>query len=314
MKAHWFEITAQGPAEAEEEITALLINAGSRGVLEGEQDGKKILTAYIPADLPLRKIKIKLRERLKAYGWSCKASLFENQDWLAKWKGHIKPIKVSDRLVIKPTWKKVAKKPGRIIIEIDPGLAFGTGSHASTMMCLKAADKLAAAIKGNSILDVGTGSGILAITAAKLGAKNVAGIDIDPEAVRVARKNVRFNKVSGNVQITAEPLEKVKNKFSVIFANIIAEELIRIANLLKAKMAHSGFLILSGILKDRAEEVKVIYKGLGFRTFKAYAKGEWVCLVFCRRDCKPRAKIFNAGAAHLYHFQRSYIKPCCNLS
>lgn len=283
MITKWFEITANGPAQTAEDATAILINAGSRGVLEEEQDGKKILRAYIPADSPLRKIKIRLKERLKAYGWSCKAGLFENQDWLAKWKEHIKPIRVSDRLVIKPTWKKAAKKPGRIIIEIDPGMAFGTGSHASTLMCLKAADKIASAIKGKGILDVGTGSGILAITAARLGAKNVVGIDIDPEAVKVARKNVRFNKVSGNVKITAKPLKKVKNKFSVIFANIIAEELIKIANLLKAKMSDNGFLILSGILKDRSDEVEIIYTGLGFTPFKSYVKGEWKCLVFCKR-------------------------------
>ncbi|MBI5874668.1 MAG: 50S ribosomal protein L11 methyltransferase [Deltaproteobacteria bacterium] len=285
MTANWFEITAQGPAETAEKIIAFLISTGSRGVLEEEQDGKKILRAYIPADSPLRKTKIKLNEQLKAYGWSCKAGLFENQDWLAKWKEHIKPIRVSDRLVIKPTWKKAAKKPGRIIIEIDPGMAFGTGSHASTMMCLKAADKLADNIKGKDIFDVGTGSGILAITAAKLGAKNVVGIDIDPEAVKVARKNIRFNKVSGNVKITAKPLEEIKGKFSVIFANIIAEELVKIANLLKSRTADNGFLILSGILKDRAEEVEASYKELGFRPFKSYSKGEWKCLVFYKRGC-----------------------------
>lgn len=286
MTAKWFEITANGPAETAEDVTAILINAGSRGVLEEEQDGKKILRAYIPADAPLHKTKIRIEEQLKAYGWSCKASLFENQDWLAKWKEHIKPIRVSDRLVIKPTWKKAAKKPGRIIVEIDPGMAFGTGSHASTMMCLKAADKIAYAIKGSSVLDVGTGSGILAITAAKLGAKNVVGIDIDPEAVKVARKNIRFNKVSGNVKITANPLKKIKHKFSVIFANIIAEELIKIATLLKSRTADNGFLILSGILKDRAKEVEAAYKGLGFRPFKSYSKGEWKCLIFCKRGCK----------------------------
>jgi len=285
MTAKWFEITAQGPAETAEDVTAILISAVSRGVLEEEQDGKKVLRAYVPADAPLRKTKIGLNEQLKACGWSCKAGLFENQDWLTKWKEHIKPVRVSDRLVIKPTWKKAAKKPGRIIIEIDPGMAFGTGSHASTMMCLKATDKIAYAIKGSNVLDVGTGSGILAITAAKFSAKNVVGVDIDPEAVKVARKNIRFNKVSGNVKITAKPLEEIKGKFSVIFANIIAEELVKIANLLKSRTADNGFLILSGILKDRVREVEASYKGLGFRPFKSYSKGEWKCLVFCKRGC-----------------------------
>lgn len=287
MKDRWFEIKAQGLAGTEDEIASLLISAGSRGVLEGEEEGRKTLTAYIPAGSSLRKTKIRLNEMLKAYGWSCKVELFENHNWLSKWKEHIEPVRISDRLIIKPTWKNVAKKSGRIIIDIDPGMAFGTGSHASTMMCLKAADKLGHAIKGKSVLDVGTGSGILAIATAKLGAKKIVGIDIDPEAVKVARKNVRLNNASKNVKITAEPLEKIKNKFYVIFANIIAEELIKIANLLKAKTADNGFLILSGILKDRAEEVGVVYKGLGLKPFTSYGKGEWRCLVFCKSDFKP---------------------------
>jgi len=136
-------------------------------------------------------------------------------------------------------------------------------------------------------MDVGTGSGILAITAARLGADKVVGLDIDPEALKVARENVILNNVSRKVTITAKSLEKIKSRFFVIFANIIAEELIKIAHLLKAKLEHNGFLILSGILQEIAEEVEVVYKKLGFRLFKTYTKGEWVCLVLRKHADSP---------------------------
>ncbi len=291
MIKKWFEITAIGPAKAAESITGLLIEAGSPAVLEEGQEDKKIIKAYIPADLSLNKNRILLKKSLKKFGWTYKGSFFENMDWLSKWKEHIKPIRVSNSLIIKPTWKKVERKPGRIIIEIDPGMAFGTGSHASTMMCLKAAGKLANAIKRNSVLDVGTGSGILAIAAAKLGAENAVGLDIDPEAIKVAKKNIRLNKVSSIVKLTGKPLEKIKNRFSIIFANIIAEELIKIAGHLKARIMDNGFLILSGVLKDRVREVEVVYKRLGFKPFKTYSRGEWVCLILRKRDSKtPTSK------------------------
>ncbi|MBI3398146.1 MAG: 50S ribosomal protein L11 methyltransferase [Deltaproteobacteria bacterium] len=280
MIKSWFEITAAGPATTAEKVTTLLIDVGSPAVWEDERDDKKILRAYTPADPSLHKKKIELNKKLRKHGWIGDVILFENLDWLTKWKEHIRPIRISKRLIIKPTWKRVVKKFGRIIVEIDPGMAFGTGSHASTMMCLKAADKLAQGIKSKSVLDVGTGSGILAITAAKLGAKKVVGLDRDPEALKVARKNVRLNDVNNKVRITTKPLEKIRAKFFIIFANIIAEELIKIASLLKEMIRDNGFLILSGILQNRIDKVEAVYRGLGFRPVKTYTQGEWACRIF----------------------------------
>ncbi|MBI5893429.1 MAG: 50S ribosomal protein L11 methyltransferase [Deltaproteobacteria bacterium] len=280
MIKKWFEIIAAGSSKTLESVTSLLIELGSPSILESDENGKKILKAYIPIDSSLNaKINL-LKNRLKKYEWTYQGSMFKDKDWLNKWKRYIKPVRISNRLTIKPTWEKISSKKGQIIVEIDPGMAFGTGSHASTMMCLKAADRLSALIKGNNILDVGTGSGILAITSAKLGAKKVVGIDIDAEAVKVARKNIRLNRVTDRVIIYTRPLEKIKGRFSVIFANIIAEELITIANLLKARLMNNGSLILSGILKEMAGEVGDAYKGLGLKLFKTYKKGEWVCLIF----------------------------------
>lgn len=285
MIKKWFEITVAGHVKTAEQVSALLIELGSPGILENDENDKKVLKAYIPIDSSLdAKISL-LKNRLKAYKWQYQGSMFKDKDWLDKWKRYIKPINISNRLTIKPTWEKIASKKGRIIVEIDPGMAFGTGSHASTMMCLKAADRLSALIKGDNILDVGTGSGILAITSAKLGAKKVVGIDIDAEAVKVARKNVRLNKADKNVVISARPLEKIRGKFSVIFANIIAEELIKIAESLNERLTDGGYLILSGILAERAKEVEAVYLELGLDIFRTYKKGEWVCLVF--RKARP---------------------------
>lgn len=285
MIKKWFEIIAAGSSKTLESVTSLLIELGSPSILESDENGKKILKAYIPIDLSLDAKISQLKNRLKAYKWTYQGSMFKDKDWLNKWKRYIKPVRISNRLTIKPTWEKISSKKGRIIIEIDPGMAFGTGSHASTMMCLKAADRLSALIKGCSILDIGTGSGILAITSAKLGAKKVIGIDIDAEAVKVARKNVKLNKADKKVIISARPLEKIKGRFSIIFANIIAEELIKIAEPLNARLMNGGFLILSGILKEMAKEVEDVYQELGLEIFRTYKKGEWVCLVF--RKAKP---------------------------
>lgn len=286
MIKKWFEITTSGPTETKELAALLLIELGSPGILEHEDGNKKTINAYLPIDSSLYKKEIELNRKLKEIGWTYEGRPLENMDWLTEWKKYIKPIRISNRIIIKPTWKKIASKKGQIIIEIDPGMAFGTGSHASTMMCLKAADKLSYLIKGNSILDVGTGSGILAITSAKLGAKKVIGIDIDEEAVKVARENIKLNKADKNVVISARPLEKIKDRFSVIFANIIAEELIKIASLLNKKIMDNGFLILSGILNEKANEVEAAYEGLGFKLFKTYKKGEWACLLFYKKSEK----------------------------
>ncbi|MBI3753795.1 MAG: 50S ribosomal protein L11 methyltransferase [Deltaproteobacteria bacterium] len=278
----WFEIEARGHARGAESAAAVLIAFGSPGILELEEDkdGEKIIKAYIPADTSLNKNRMLLRQGLKKFGWTYTGGFFENADWLTKWKEHIKPIRISHRLTIKPTWKRVAQQSGRIIVEIDPGMAFGTGSHASTAMCLRAADKLSREIQGKRVLDVGTGSAALAITAAKLGARKVVGLDIDPEAVKVARKNVKLNNVGKNISITGRPLEKIKGDYFIIFANIIAEELVKIAPLLTERLQHNGFLILSGILKERVQDVRIAYRREGLNPFKAYTKGEWACLIF----------------------------------
>jgi ribosomal protein L11 methyltransferase len=316
----WIEITATGPRKKGEEATAVLIGAGSPGVLEvdggtsavgkllshsawgpkepgyepgvepGAQAGKDAplspkasFKAYLPADKP-EKIE-PLRKDLKRLGWSFSTEFFKDRDWSVKWRTGLKPVHVTSggsSIIIKPTWCAAAKRPGDIVIEIDPGMAFGTGSHATTKMCLKAIKALLDSKKGlrTSLLDVGTGTGVLAIAAKKLKVKKAVGTDIDAVALKVARKNLRLNRAA--VTLSARPVEKVPGLFSIVVANILAGELIRLSPALFSKVMPGGALVLSGILKEEAGRVKEAFCATGLRHSKTYLAGEWAALVFSK--------------------------------
>lgn len=300
----WIEIIAIGPRTREDEAIGALIRAGSPGVEEiessplpetllshttwtvtdeiaGEQSQDLKLKAFIPegerGSLSL------LNSVLKKLGWSLKTALYRDQDWSIKWRASIKPVRVSykgNSLVVRPTWKEVPKRPGDIIVKIDPGMAFGTGSHATTRMCLAAFLFLARNNKISSFLDVGTGSGVLAIAAKKLKVKKAVALDIDPVALKIARKNARLNKTS--ITVSKRPVEDINGAFSVVAANILAGELKRLSREISARVEAGGYLILSGILAGEADSVQAAYLPLGFKPFKRYSLNEWAALVLKR--------------------------------
>lgn len=306
MPRNWIEITATGPRKKKDEAAHLLICAGSPGILEDEKSdeinslvlfsrwedetreeeskgGLAAFKAYLPAD---KRDKLGgIEKALGKLGWNLGAGEFKDQDWSSKWKAGLKPIRVTSRgvsIVVKPTWKKASKRPGDIIIEIDPGMAFGTGGHATTKMCLKA---ILDVIKGgkvvlsrSSILDVGTGTGVLAIAARKLKVRKALGIDIDKVALTVARKNARHNRAE--VRISGAAVENVKGRFSIVAANILAGELIRLSPAIRERVSPGGYLVLSGILCEEAESVKEAYSKKGLRFVKAYSTREWSALLF----------------------------------
>jgi len=273
----WLEVEVEGDGADEDEVVALLIAGGSPGVVEG--DGGS-LTAYLYIDDTLEeryeRIVAQLHQREPLLHVHVRP--YKELDWTARWKKFIKPIAVSDRLLIKPTWEEVESRRDQVVVEIDPGMAFGTGHHPSTMMCLKAVERLLSERKIESVLDVGTGAGILAITARKLGVEKAVGIDTDMTALKVAQKNARLNRTK--LTVSGTPVEKVRGRFPLVVANIIAEELVKIAPPLIRRMTPDGFLILSGILKERESEVKGHYKALGLKQHRRLTKGEWVCLVY----------------------------------
>jgi len=299
----WREIRASGSAVGKDKAIALLVSAGSGAVIESamsaesslELKREQTLTACLPegADEAL----FSLNAGLKALGWAMTLSTIEDRDWSVAWRAGMRPLRVSSRgqgrggmgLLVHTSWSKARKRPYEAEVIIDPSMAFGTGAHPTTKMCLKALVKLLGvpslpAAKGR-ILDVGTGSAILMIAALKLGMRGAAGLEIDTLAIKVARKNLKLNHVRAS--ITQKPISHVRGKFSIITANIFSEELRRLAPDIVDKLCNnSGYIVLSGILREQAPPLVSIYKRLGMRVFKSFVDGEWACLVLRRSTDK----------------------------
>lgn len=202
----------------------------------------------------------------------------QDEDWSTSWKEFFHPIKVGDIIVIKPSWEEYAASPDDIIIELDPGMAFGTGTHHTTSMCIRLLEEL---IKGGQdVFDVGTGSGVLAITAAKLGARKVTAVDFDPVAVRVAKENIEINQVD-NIITTGQSdlLKSVEGKADVIIANIIADIIIRLLDDIPNRLKIGGTMIASGIIADRLSEVTKSVIDHGLIVDRVVEEGGWVAMV-----------------------------------
>lgn len=207
----------------------------------------------------------------------------QDQDWNKAWKERFKPFPITPHLVIKPSWEKYSAKAGEKIMEMDPGLAFGTGHHASTRLALLFAEHLFynSAPPPRSVLDVGTGTGILAMAAALFGAEKILATDNDPEAITVAGENVLRNRLQAQVTVSGADLIDIQEKFDLIFANIIHDTLLEIAPALHARLAPGGRLILAGILTgEQTEDIRSAYEGFGLLHQATKAEGEWSSLLF----------------------------------
>jgi ribosomal protein L11 methyltransferase len=220
-----------------------------------------------------------------------KVVLIKEEDWSTSWKVHFKPARIGKRLIIKPTWEDFIATGEDIILELDPGMAFGTGTHPTTRLCLEVLEKIyfhegifTQIFKETPVaaLDVGTGSGILSIAAAKLGAVKVTAIDTDPEAVSVARENILLNEEGKSVQVSNTPLALIAGSFDLVVANILAEVLVTLAPELAKRVKQPGVLILSGILTEKEQIVLDCYAVLGFKLMEIVREGEWSCLTYCR--------------------------------
>jgi ribosomal protein L11 methyltransferase len=213
------------------------------------------------------------------------------EDWSNSWKSHFKPIRVGKRIVVKPTWEEYVQNNDDIVLELDPGMAFGTGTHPSTRLCMEILEKIFFR-EGNyhgtstneplNVLDVGTGSGILGITAAKLGARQVIGIDIDPQAIAVAKENIAKNSVDRIITASDSPLERVEGTYDIVVANILAEELVNMAAELVKRVSPGGFLILSGILTEKENVVMQEFSTSEMSLVEISHEAEWSCLAYRR--------------------------------
>ena len=201
-----------------------------------------------------------------------------DEDWAETWKEFFHTEKIGARTVIKPTWEEYEAKAGEIVVELDPGAAFGTGQHATTSLCIRALEDLVR--PGMTVFDVGTGSGVLAIVAAKLGAKRVEAVDFDPVAVRVARENVRQNGAEDVVRTErSDLLKSVEGEADLIIANIIADIIVRLFGEVKGSLAAGGTMLLSGIIEDRLADVVEAAGRHGFSVEKIEQEKGWAAVV-----------------------------------
>jgi len=302
-KKKWVEITASGSLAAKDAAIAALISAGSGAVIESEAfagkaavktpevlpEGETCLRASLPDDCTAGTAAIaSLEKKLHALGWQMATSTTLDRDWSVAWRGGIRPVRVRYKgrgFFIHTSWSKALKKRDESEIIIDPSMAFGTGTHPTTKMCLKALLMLlggnAPLVRGGALLDVGTGSAILMIAALKLGVSSALGLEIDPVALRVARVNLRINSLKA--RLSNRPLTKTGEKFSIIAANIFSEELRRLGPEIAGRLSDKGgYIVLSGILREQVPAVVSTYRGLGMRVYKKIVNGEWACIILTR--------------------------------
>ncbi len=210
-----------------------------------------------------------------------------DDEWLDRWKAYFKPRKVGRTIVVKPTWEPYEAAEGEAVVEIDPGRAFGTGTHETTSLCIRALEDViprAARESGGpvSVLDVGCGSGILAIAASKLGARGILGIEIDPVAVEVAAENVRLNGLSDAIDVREGDLTKdlpEDAKYRVVVANLMADLVIMLSKDVKKHILPGGYYISSGILVEKEPAVRAAVEAAGFAVVGVPVDGEWCAIV-----------------------------------
>ena len=221
----------------------------------------------------------------------------DDSEWLYRWQEYFKPARVGERIVVKPTWESYEAKPEDLVIEMDPGMAFGSGLHETTSMCVRALEKSIAELQsrrgtespakrgGIKVLDVGTGTGILSIAAALLGADSCLGIDIDGEAVRVASENVEKNGLGGTVAIAKGDLAEGLEDFApdIIVANLMADLVMRLSPAAAALLEPGGIYITSGILDIKEETVTEAIRDAGFEITEVLHDGEWRAIAARRR-------------------------------
>lgn len=306
----WAEITIKTTTEAVEAITNILYEQNVGGVsIEDPKDFKfqkkheydwdfveeeifnsgydgVIIKTYITEerdvsdDIKLIKEKI---EGLKEFGIDVGEAIVElsqvdEEDWANEWKNYYKPTKIGEKIVVKPTWEDYEAKDTDLIIELDPGMAFGTGTHETTSMCIRELEKY---VKPESkVFDIGCGSGILAIAAAKLGAKDVLAVDLDEVAVKVSKENIELNKVEGSVNaLHGNLMEVVKDKADIVVANIIADIIKILAKDIKQFMKDDAVFISSGIIHAKVDEVKEALTQNGLEIVHLESLGEWNAIV-----------------------------------
>ncbi|WP_090947739.1 50S ribosomal protein L11 methyltransferase [Parageobacillus thermantarcticus] len=306
----WSEISIHTTHEAVEAISNILHEAGAGGVvIEDPNDLIKerdasfgevyelnpddypeegvIIKAYLPVNSFLGETVEEIKQainNLLLYDIDIgknKITISEvnEEEWATAWKKYYNPVKISEKFTIVPTWETYEPvSSDELIIELDPGMAFGTGTHPTTVMCIQALEKYVK--PGDTVIDVGTGSGILSIAAAMLGAKSVRALDLDPVAVDSAKINVKLNKVQHIVTVSQNNLlDRIEERANVIVANILAEIILRFVDDAYRLLENNGYFITSGIIQAKKQEVKEGLMKAGFTIEESLVMEDWVAFI-----------------------------------
>ncbi|MBQ4128191.1 MAG: 50S ribosomal protein L11 methyltransferase [Ruminococcus sp.] len=254
------------------------INLIDEDLLKKDRNIAKIHIYIDPEESPQEAIAF-LKERYDAQGieYKIEEEKCEEDDWLNNWRKYFKPTKVGEKLLICPSWYELEDTDGRVVLDIDPGLAFGTGKHETTRLCLSTLEKYVT--DDATVLDVGCGSGILGIAALLLGAKSAFGVDIDPLAVRTAKENAKVNKVDDKFEVVCGDLtEKVQGKYNIIVANIVADAIIFLSKGVREFMDEDTVYIMSGIIDSRLSDVEQALKDDFIIIDEIFDNG-WYCVI-----------------------------------
>lgn len=309
----WCEISIQTTHEAVELIAEIFRDLGASGVVIEDPElvndyitsGKwdytdipiaaetEVVTekAYLPVNGELEGRLQSFRQELKILegrGVSIAPGIIttnelQDEDWSDTWKQYFHTEKPGERVVIKPTWESYAPEDGDVVIELDPGAAFGTGTHATTSMCIRQMEKLVK--PGMQVFDVGTGSGILAIIAAKLGAKSVQAVDYDDSVLKIVRENLVQNNVQDIVSVDRSDLmQNIHGRAKLVIANIIADIIIRLFDQLDEHLEEGGTLLTSGIIADRIDDVLAAAEAHGYVVAERMESKGWACITFRRQE------------------------------
>ncbi len=304
---NWTEITATVPTEQTEIASAIANMAVPYGIyiedysdleqgafevahvdlideeLRQKQRDKSVIHLYIAEDDNATEKLAYLNERMREakIDFVLNRETVDDTFWNENWKKYFKAFEVGKKLAVCPSWEKYENKENRKVISLDPGAAFGTGTHATTSLCLNVLEDT---VTGESeILDIGTGSGILAIAGLLLGAKSAVGVDIDEQSVKTAKENAERNNVYENAEFLQGDLaDKISGRYNIVCANIIADIIIRLFDNVKDFMTDDGILIVSGIIDLRADEVKNEALKHGFKIEKTLTKEEWYSFVLTK--------------------------------
>lgn len=306
----WTEVLIKVDPQAVEAVTDILYGLGAQGVaidepvdverlredelywdyideklLENDTEETKIMAYFSEEETNLPEkiavIKEKIRN-LTEFGLSIGSGTVElsnvnQEDWESAWKQYFKPVHVTDRIVVKPEWEEYSPQEGEIVIEIDPGMAFGTGTHETTSMCINQIEKNLKA--GDRVIDIGSGSGILSMAAVLLGAEKATGVDLDPVAVRVALENVELNNLQDKIDILHGNLtDVIREKADIVVANIMADIILILLEDVREFIKDDGLFISSGIIQEKRAAVEARLLEKNFSIVEVETKGEWCAI------------------------------------